>query len=100
MVWPTLTLTRLSSLETSLRSLRNQFTLNQDVFKPRMVDVVNTEVEHFLNTTHNYTLNPALPSEVISYIGNLIKNKSPGLDRISTNLLLHLPLNYTFFLSF
>lgn len=56
-------------------SLRSQFTFSEDVVNPSMVDIVNTEVEKYLNTSHDNILNPATPSQVISYIGNLKKEQ-------------------------
>lgn len=45
-------------------SFGSQFTLNHNVVIPRMVNIVNTQVEHSLKTEHNNTLNPKLPYEV------------------------------------
>lgn len=59
-------------------SFTSQFSLNRDVVNTRMLDIVNSEVEQFLSTPHDNTLNPATSSEVISDIGNLRKNKSPA----------------------
>lgn len=65
-----------------------------------MNNIVDFRFEKFLNTTHNNTLNSAIPSEFVTYIGNLKKYKSPALDCISTNTLIHLPLNCIFLLTF
>lgn len=81
-------------------SFRNQCTLNHDVVNPRMVVIVNSKVEEFLHTNNENTLHPTNHPEVVTYIENLKKNKALGFDCISTNILIYLPLNYTFFLTF
>lgn len=52
-------------------SFRSQFTLKHDIVNPRMLDIVDTVVEQYINTNHNNTLNLFIQFEVISYIGSL-----------------------------
>lgn len=52
--------------ELIVHCLRSQFTLIQDVVISRKVDTVNTEVEQFLNTNYDNTLDPATSSGAIS----------------------------------
>lgn len=41
-------------------SLRRNFTLNQDVVNLRIVDIITTKFEQFLNSNHDKTVNPAI----------------------------------------
>lgn len=52
-------------------SLLSHLTINQDVANSKIVGIVNTKIKKFLNTSHNNTLNPKIPSVVVSYIENL-----------------------------
>lgn len=44
-----------------------------------MTDIADSKVEEFLDTANNNTLNPAIPSGVLTYTDNHKKNKASFL---------------------
>ena len=55
--------------------------------------------QNALNENTKNTLNPATSTAVQNYICGLKKNNAPGKDQISTNILIHLPQNFIFYIA-
>ena len=78
-------------------SLRSQFTPNP-VLDHAFAAMVEDSGQNALNENTENTLTPAIPSEVQKYISGLEKNKAPGEDQISTNMLIHHPQDFIFYI--
>ena len=89
--------TNTQKAEAIAESLRNQFTPNP-VLDHAFSTMVEDSVQNALNENTENTLNPATPTEVQNYIKGLKKNKAPGEDQISTNMLIYLPQNFILYL--
>ena len=89
--------TNTQKAEAIAESLRNQFTPNP-VLDHAFSTMVEDSVQNALNGNTENTLNPATPTEVRNYIKGLKKNKAPGEDQISTNMLIYLPQNFILYL--
>ena len=85
--------TNTQKAEAISESLRNQFTPNP-VLDHAFSTMVEDSVQNAFNENTDNTLNLATPTEVQNYINGLKKNKAPGEDQISTNMLINLPQNF------
>lgn len=81
-------------------SLSQQFAPNHDVIDIPTFGEVIPRVQNFLMQSPSDALIPASPDELLEYTSKLKKNKAPGFDNISTNMLIYLPANHLVYLTF
>ncbi|GBL81462.1 putative RNA-directed DNA polymerase from transposon X-element [Araneus ventricosus] len=76
-------------------SLEKQFK-NNDISHPPLKSMLKQKVREFKRSQTHTAITPCNASEVFDNIGKLKNNKSPGIDKISNNMLKRLPLKTIF----